>query len=40
VPIETDVADDDVDEEALLREIKADFRGKAPLSETIIQERI
>ena len=31
--------DDDVDEEALMREVEEGFRGKPPLSETIIQER-
>lgn len=35
----TRVVEDDIDEEALLREINADFLGKEPLSETIIQER-
>ncbi|MBC7869395.1 MAG: antitoxin family protein [Chitinophagaceae bacterium] len=32
-------ADDDIDEEALLKEIQEAFRGQPPLSETIIQER-
>jgi predicted DNA-binding antitoxin AbrB/MazE fold protein len=34
-----DAIDDDVDEEALLREIEDGFRGQPPLSETIIEER-
>lgn len=34
-----DDEDEELDEAALLREINADFRGKEPLSETIIQER-
>lgn len=31
--------EDDIDEEALLKEIEEAFRGQPPLSETIIQER-
>ena len=30
---------DDVDEEALMREIREAFRGQPPLSDTIIEER-
>jgi predicted DNA-binding antitoxin AbrB/MazE fold protein len=35
----TSVEDDDLDEEALLREIENALQGKKPLSETIIEER-
>ena len=34
-----DPTGEDIDEEALLREIKEAFRGQPPLSETIIEER-
>ena len=32
-------AEEDVDEEALAREVEAGFRGQSPLSETILEER-
>jgi hypothetical protein len=32
-------AEDDVDEEALAREVEEGFRGQSPLSETILEER-
>jgi predicted DNA-binding antitoxin AbrB/MazE fold protein len=32
-------AEEDVDEEALAREVEAGFRGQPPLSETILEER-
>ena len=31
--------EEDVDEEALAREVEAGFRGQSPLSETILEER-
>ena len=34
-----DPTGEDIDEEALLREIREAFRGQPPLSETIIEER-
>jgi predicted DNA-binding antitoxin AbrB/MazE fold protein len=34
-----DLIAEDIDEEALLRDIENDFRGQRPLSETIIEER-
>lgn len=33
------IADEELDEEAILRELDEAFRGQPPLSETIIQER-
>jgi predicted DNA-binding antitoxin AbrB/MazE fold protein len=38
VPIRDDV-DDELDEDALMREIENTFAGQKPLSETIIEER-
>ena len=38
VPLSTP-ATEDVDEEALAREVEAGFRGQPPLSETILEER-
>ena len=38
VPLSTPAAED-VDEEALAREVEAGFRGQPPLSETILEER-
>jgi predicted DNA-binding antitoxin AbrB/MazE fold protein len=38
VPFSTP-AEEDVDEEALAREVEAGFRGQPPLSETILEER-
>jgi predicted DNA-binding antitoxin AbrB/MazE fold protein len=32
-------AEDEVDEEALAREVEAGFRGQRPLSDTILEER-
>jgi len=32
-------AEEDVDEEALAREVEEGFRGQSPLSETILEER-
>jgi predicted DNA-binding antitoxin AbrB/MazE fold protein len=32
-------AEEDVDEEALAREVEAGFRGQSPLSETLLEER-
>jgi predicted DNA-binding antitoxin AbrB/MazE fold protein len=39
VPEPTSAEDDEIDEDALAREIEEAFRGQPPLSETIIQER-
>ena len=38
VPLST-AAEEDVDEEALARQVEADFRGQPSLSETILEER-
>jgi hypothetical protein len=38
VPFSTP-AEEDVDEEALAREVEAGFRGQPPLSDTILEER-
>ena len=38
VPFSTP-AEEDVDEEALAREVETGFRGQPPLSETILEER-
>ena len=38
VPLSTPAAED-VDEEALAREVEVGFRGQPPLSETILEER-
>jgi len=38
VPLPTPAAED-VDEEALAREVEAGFRGQLPLSDTILEER-
>lgn len=38
VPLSTPAAED-VDEEALAREVEAGFRGQPPLSDTILEER-
>jgi predicted DNA-binding antitoxin AbrB/MazE fold protein len=37
--VHTDFPQDDLDEDALMREIEEGFRGQPPLSETIIEER-
>jgi predicted DNA-binding antitoxin AbrB/MazE fold protein len=38
-PEEPDDALDDIDEEAIMREIEEAFRGQPPLSDSIIEER-
>ena len=38
VPLST-AAEEDVNEEALARQVEAGFRGQPPLSETILEER-
>jgi predicted DNA-binding antitoxin AbrB/MazE fold protein len=38
VPLST-AAEEDVDEEALARQVEAGFRGQPPLSDTILEER-
>jgi predicted DNA-binding antitoxin AbrB/MazE fold protein len=37
--VETVSPSEDIDEDALMREIEAGFRGQPPLSDTIIEER-